>query len=279
MPIPPIFNDTELVQSVIRRYVNKLVKLDFKDLDDANGNWEPEVSSWRGRMRTTCMHKDNDSLELTLARLFVYYFIFGKAQALQPAIIGVQKESFDQLYDVAYRPQVTLFFKQDSDAVPPSYYPITAEISFRLMNETTESLTEANVKILATKIKNELAIGQGFDFDKGKYLCKYYDKEKGYDLQIYAINEAEGERVTKKILSIRNHTFVETNFRVTVPRKASVNVTGTINILGKLIKKQRWRPTAKVRFLFANLVIYGKPEPIYLVDRTGKKRNPIEKAY
>lgn len=279
MTIPLIFNDTELVQSVIRRYVNKLVKLDFKDLDNSNGGWEPEVSSWRGRMRYACTHKDNDPIEITLARLFIYYFIFGKAQSLQPAIIGMRKESFDLFLGTEYRPMVTLLFKQDSDAVPPGYYPIEAEISFRLMSETTESLTQANLKTLATQIKNELATGQGYTFNKGKYLCKYYDKENGYDLQLYALNEAEGEQVARKIVGIRNHSFIDHNFKVTIPRANSVNTTGNINILGKSTKKQRWRPTAKVRFLFANLIIHNRPEPVCLVDRTGRKRNPVEKAY
>lgn len=189
-------------------------------------------------------------------------------------IIGTLQETYESENSFVGHPQITLFFQQDIDAVPNDYYPITAEISFRLMNETNTTLTEANIKTLATQIKNELAINKGYTFDKGKYLCRYIDKEHGYNFLLYTISDAEGEQVARKIVGIRNHTFIEENFKVTTPRKNSVNTTTKINILGVPTKKSRWRPTAKVRFMYANLYIPERPEALCLVDRTGSKYKP-----
>ena len=279
MALPPNFDDTEHLQATVRRYLNRQIKEDFADLNDASGNWEPTIGTSRESMRKALLHEDTDSLLVTNTRMMLYYFTFGKASQLQPAIVGMSKEAWDLQQTVAYSPHIFLYFKQDSDAVPTGYYPIEADISFRLTNETSSSLTQANLETLANKIKAELGTGQGYTFDKGKYLCKYVDKENGYDFQLYTLNEAEGERVVKKIIGIRNHPYDDDKFKVTVPRRKSVNTTGNILILGKSRKKYRWRPTAKVRFLYAQMLVYNRPEPICLVDRTGKKRNAIVTAY
>lgn len=279
MALPEPFSDIEHLQLVIRRYLNKQIREDFRDLFGDSDVWEPEIGTTRGSMLRALLHEDSDPIHVTTSRMMLYYFTYGKAAAMQPAIVGVAKDSFDLQYDVAYRPMVSLFFKQDTDAVPDGFHPVEAEISFRLMNETNESLTLANLETLAKQIKTELAANDGYTFDKGKYLCKYYDKENGYDLQLYTISEAEGEQLARKIVGIRNHTFNENLFKFTAPRKNSDNTPGNIRILGKTYKKQRWRPTARVRFLHANLLLHNLAEPRCLVDRTGKKRSVVEKTY
>lgn len=279
MVLPTNFDDTEHLQATIRRYINRQIKEDFADLNDASGNWEPTIGTSRESMRKALTHKDEDSLLVTQLRMNLYYFTFGKASQLQPAIVGLEKEIFDEQFDVAYKPQVSLFFKQDTGAVPDEYYPIRADISFRLMNETSTTLTQANLEILANQIKNQLGTNGGFAFNKGKHICRYVDKENGYDFRLFTLNETEGERLARKIVGIRNHSFDENNFKITTPKKNSVNTTANITILGKSTKKRRWRPTARVRFLYAQLIVYGRAEPICLVDLTGIKRNAIVKAY
>ncbi len=280
MALPEPFSDIEHLQLTIRRYLNKQIRAAFRDKFGDGDTWEPEVGTTRGAMLRALLHEDSDPIAVTSARMMLYYFTFGKAQALHPTVVGMNKPTWDlEHYEVAYKPQVTLFFKQDSDAVPDNYHPVEANISFRLMNESTTTISQANVQMLANQIKNEIGLAQGYTFNKGKYLCKYKDKEHGYDFQLYTLNELEGEQVVRKIISIRNHVFDEKKFKVTVPKKNSDNVTENILILGKPTKKQRWRPTAKVRFMYAHLLIHNRPEPLCLVDRTGIKPNPIVKAY
>lgn len=237
----------------------------FKDVDT--------TSISRTKLRDSLLIQANESRTSAMFKI-QYFRDFVQKVHDKVNIIGTLQGTYESEHEVTYRPQVTLFFQQDIEAVPNDYYPITAEISFRLMNETNTTLTEANIKALATQIKTELTVNNGYTFDKGKYLCKYVDIENGYNLQIYAISDTEGEQVARKIVGIRNHTFIENNFKLTTPRKNSVNTTSSVNILGQPTKKARWRPTGRVRFMYANLYIPERPEPLCLVDRTGSKYKP-----
>lgn len=196
-----------------------------------------------------------------------------------PSVIGVPKEQFDIGIEVEYKPIVQLYFQQDRGAVVEDYAPVTAEISFRLMNESTQTISKSNLQTLATKIKTEFASGQGYTFNKGKFIATYQDRAKGYFLQIYVVSESEGLEVTRKVLSIQNHTLDESFFRVTEPKKTSVNTTANQTIAGKTYKKLRWRPTATVRFQWASILINGVPEAIYLVDRTLSRPYALEPVY
>lgn len=195
---------------------------------------------------------------------------------LSPSIIGVPKEQFDLGIEFAYKPIIQLYFQQDRSAIVEDYAPITAEISFRLMNESTETISKSNLEVLAAKIKTEFASGQGYTFNKGKLITHYRDKEHGYYLQLYVINESEGVEVTKKILDIQNHVYNEDFFRKTEPKKSSVNTTSNQTIAGKPYKKARWRPTGTVRFQYASILIHGVPDAIYLVDRSYSRPYAIE---
>lgn len=231
------------------------------------------ITANRSALRDSLLIQANESR--TSAMFKVQYFReFCQKVHDKITVFGELRDDYETKLSNNNHPQVTLFFQQDSDAVPDDYYPITAEISFRLINETNITLTEANVKTLATQIKNELAVGQGYTFDKGKHISTYIDKENGYHLQLYTISEAEGEQVARKIVGIRNHTFIEDNLKNTTPKKKSVNTTSTVTILGKPTRKARWRPTGRVRFMYANLYIPNRPEPLCLVDRTGTKYKP-----
>jgi hypothetical protein len=198
---------------------------------------------------------------------------------LSPVVIGVPKEQFDIGIEVKYKPIVQLYFQQDRGAVVEDYSPVTAEICFRLMNESTETITRANLETLAKKIKSEFALGQGYTFNKGKTIVHYNDRAQGYSLQLYVINEAEGIDVVKKVLGIQNHTYNDEFLRKTEPKKSSVNATANQTIAGKTYKKQRWRPTATVRFQWASLLIQGTPDATYLVDRTLSLPFALEQVY
>lgn len=243
----------------------------FADVDET-----PNVN--RTTLRNSLLIQANESRTSALFKI-QYFREFVQRVHNKPSIIGVPKEQFDIGIEFEYKPVVNLYFQQDKAAVSPGYAPVTAEISFRLINESLETLTKANLEVLAKKIKTDFAMGQGYTFNKGKIIANYRDKKYGYYLQIYVLNEAEGIDVVRKILSIQGHSYEEDKFRITQPKKASVNTTTNQTIAGTTYKKPRWRPTATVRFQWASLSVHSIPDPIYLVDRTLSRFNPIEIIY
>lgn len=105
MTVPPEFNETEHFQGVCRRYLNKEIREAFKEL--GGDDWTPEVGTTRGSMRHALTHKDTDTMQMTLGRMFLYYFTFGKAQALQAPIYGIPATHFQE--SIKFYPQVRLF--------------------------------------------------------------------------------------------------------------------------------------------------------------------------
>ena len=163
-----------------------------------------------------------------------------------------------------------MFFRQDDSAVPDGYQPIRAQISFRLMNETSQTITKTNLIKIANEIKKEFASGSGFVWSKGKIkrVCK--DSENGLNLNILCIKEQDGTAIIKKIYEVLGKTYNEDKCTTVNPERNSVNTPGNQTILNTTVKKKRWRPTANVRFTHAVALIHGLSKPIVLVDRTGR---------
>lgn len=276
MTIPAQFSEIEHLQMLVRRYLNKQVKEDFKDLGD---DWEPEVSSLRGAMRYALTHKDNDPLQATLLRMFLYYFTYDKAQRLQAPIFGIPNTDFDRVN--LYKPQIHLFFQQDISDVGDGETTVRGEVSFRLMQESSTTITESEVKRYAEKIKTNFAGSSRFVWHKGKITARYEDLEKGYKLTVFVVNETEAKRVIEQILDIQQHTPDWSNLTLTNPDQPSErypNNPGNTTILGKSRRKPKKRPVEDVRFRYATLLIHGLPNPITLVDTTGRRANAILRA-
>ncbi len=179
----------------------------------------------------------------------------------------------------AFRPQVHLFFKQDSSAVSGGKRAVKGQISFRLMNETSATMTEAKAKVLATKIKNEFALNNGYIWKKGKIKCTYKDWELGLHLNILSLSETEGREVINKILDVLEAHYNNDYLRVSEPKRNSENnPTATSLVYGKLRKDTRWRPTANVRFRYAVLTIHGMQNRIILVDSSNTFLDALEWA-
>ena len=240
----------------------------FKDLDS-------NADIGRRALRDSLLIQANESR--TSAMFKVQYFRdFVQKVHSQPAIIGIPKEHFDLEINIEYKPVISLYFQQDREAVPLGYSPVRAEISFRLMDESETTLTETKIKSLAKKIRTDFAPNNGFTFKKGKNIALYNDKENGYFLQLYVINEVEWVELVRKVLSIQNHTYDENKFRITQPKRNSLNATENTIIAGETYKKLRWRPTATVRFQWASLTVRTRPFPYWLVDRTLSRPQAIE---
>jgi hypothetical protein len=268
MTLPSSFGHWEHLQDMIRCEHNKIVARYFKDLGDIS--WEPNINTPRAALRTACRIDDQDTAIMTLIRLYLFYEVLGYGKKRLGNFYGMPALDFQESFEG--RPQVFLFFSQDRASVPDKLSPITAEISFRLMDETSESITPAKALTLANKIKQEMTDGgKEIYFNKGRILVNYNDRKHGLALRIYATSEDEGEKIIKKILTIRNISFNASHLSVSIPKRQSQNLPkGTKTIYGKQRKNRRWRPSARVRFRYAYLYVHGLNEVVPLVDATGQ---------
>jgi hypothetical protein len=188
MPLPANFSEWEHFQSTLIRTQNRIVREEFNDVGD--DDWEPDIGTSRASLRVACTLKDTDNGFLTIGRLFLYYFILRKCRDLVHPVYGSVIGGDGPVR--RHRPQITLYFQEDYSDIEPGYAPVTGEISIRLMNETAVSLTEANLRTYATKIKTSFTTGGGFVWRKGKESSSYADWDKGYQLQLLVRDKTEG---------------------------------------------------------------------------------------
>ncbi len=268
MPLPESFSEWEHLQSTLITYHNKGVRAEFADIeaDDA-------LDIPRGSLKRACLLKDDDTVDMTLLRLHLFFFHARKAADLQAPIYGIPISAYDE--KVTYHPSVTLYFAEDEDQVAPGKQPVRAEIAFRLITETSASFTESEARNLATKIKAEFGAAGGYRWRKGKLLVTYKRLDQGINLQIYAFSESEAREVINKVLSIRNHTF-DADYLVLHESKANFPANpGSHLVFGKQRVRPVRRPVTCVRFRRATVSMYGLSKGILLYDHTGYRQGLV----
>lgn len=273
MPLPNNFTPVQHLKDTLIKTYNKLVKETFKDLDD---ELDPDITNPRASLRTACLVDSNDSQITINNRMMLYYFTLRNAQDLQAPIYGIPVASYNESFK--YKPTITLYFKEDQEDVDPDYQPLRSQISFRLMDETETTVSKVELTALATKIKQEFGLSNGYKFKRGKTLCSYFDKEKGYQLRLFVFSETEGKEVINKILDIQSHSAEWENLTITTNDQESSaypTIPPQKNILGKLERMPRKRPVGYVRFTHATCQLWGKTKPVTLYCRTGLLRDGL----
>lgn len=271
--MPEEFNEWEHLQSTVMSAYNRFVRDEFRDSPDDDG-----ISTPRGSLRVACLGKDNDSAPMLAIRMMLFYFTVGKAQALQRPVYGYPTGSVDEVR--RFRPQVTLHFSENYEDVDldDGFQPVYGQCSFRLMNETSTSLTESELRSLGQRIKTNLGVGAGFVWRKGRQLLTYTDKDGGLSLQVSCTSEAEGRRVVQEVVGLTSRTLDWSNANYKENLEASEAFPtnpGSQTILGRSRKKPRRRPVANVIFRYATIAVHGLPNPIILYDKTGRYRNAL----
>jgi len=257
---------SEHLQDTIRRTYNPEVREWFADITTDN----PDISTPRGSLRTACTHAENDTMDMTLSRMLLFDMVV--KQRFQAQLSSSDR---DLNYRVLRRtrPRVKLFFLEDLKDVEKGFQPITGEISFRLMNQTSTTMSEAEAKQIGTRIKSLFGASGGFVWRKGKELFSYTDWDKGYQLQLLARNKTEGKRIVEQVLDIQQHNPDWEFFNRTEneePSTAFPTLPPTETILSKRRRLPRRRPIADVRFQYATLKVAGLPNEICLFDRSGR---------
>lgn len=269
--LPADFNEIENLQDIVRREHNKSVRQWFKNQAD------DDVSTPKARLKHSCLIKDGDSLLVALQRQWLFEITVGRTQALQAPVYSTVE--LEETSNVKYKPQIQLFFQESQTAstYDPDYYPVKGEISFRLMEESSSSMSRTKAEVLARKIKQEFATPL-FIWEKGWYFCSYRDSERGYKLKVLVKSKAEGERVIRNVLKIQSHTFDNSYFQFVEHERTYSPTPSTDLIYGRSRKLKRVRPRADVRFRHAKLLIYGLNNAINLVDAGGRLRSVIERV-
>ena len=264
----------EHLQTVVMQVHNRHVREEFDDLAD-----DDDISTPRSSLRTACKMLDSDTAEMTLVRYFLFYFDIRKAKDLQGDYYGIPITSFQEIRK--FKPQIRLYFQEDFNDVEPGYAPVTGEITFRLMDSSIETLTESQAERLANKVKTAFGSGNRFVWKKGKIMCSYTDRERGYQLQLLCRSKAEGRRLIEQVLDIQNDTpdwkFLNVSENEE-PTASFPTIPPHKTIIGKSRRLPRARPMADVRFQHAVLHLWGLPNPIVLVDYSRTYHHPLVSA-
>lgn len=189
MVVPTNFNEFEHLQSTILKVHNRIVRDEFNDItgDDL------DLAVPRSSLRWACLLKDNDTADMMIQRFLLFYFSLRKAQDLQQPFYGIPLD--DLQASRKFKPQITLYFKEDDNDVEEDFRPMWGEISFRLMSESSTTITKSELTNLANKIKTEFGASNGYVWKKGRKLYSYTEKEKGYQLQLLCRDETTAKEL------------------------------------------------------------------------------------
>lgn len=268
MSLPENFSPWEHLQSTLIRTYNQEVREEFSDLTD-----DDDLNVPRSSLRVACRITDDDSALQCLIRMMFFYFTVRRARDIQAPMYAIPTDTYQA--NVRFRPIVKLYFRQDLDAVPAGRRPVEAVISYRIRNEQYNTITEAELRSHALRIRTEFGTGARYVWTKGRLLVTYRDLENGINLQIYAVSKAEAIQVINKVLDCAQVPY-DADRVVTHDSEEDFPANpGTHLVLGKSRPKPVRRPVANVRFQRATASIWGIPNDICLVDYPFRDKNPL----
>lgn len=250
-------------RSVIRKVYNKEIYDWFKDIP---ADALPDNLTSRTAARSACVIGAQDSIQVVMLKIQLFERI-KQSITMLPNVTGEVYSDIDETFE--HRPKICLHFLQDLDSVPDGFRAVRGRISFTLVNETSDTITELKLQEIAREIKTQFALGNGHLWRKGKNKVIYLDKKSGLDLRILCLTETEGTELVQKVCAVLDKSYNPDKLQYIEPNRNSVTTpVGTDLILGKRVKEQRWRPTVTVRFLYATAKIHGLDNAVPLVDRS-----------
>jgi hypothetical protein len=274
MALPNDFSSWEHFQNVWRRIHNRNVAQYFRDVGPED--WDPDINTSRGSLRVASTIDDNDTAMQAIARWLFFHGDVRGWDAFTEPIYGVPVGYYHQTRK--FRPQIGLFFREDARDVEEGYTALRSQICFRLINESSESITRAELERLGNRIKTEFGAANGYRWHRGKTLLSYYEPDKGYKFRIYSFTEGDGRQLIDKVLSIQGHNpdwkYLTINENAE-PTQAFPTVPPTMNIIGKRLRAPRTRPSGYVRFQYAVCSIWGATKPVPLFDRSYRFLDPL----
>jgi|SRR6476469_3260887 len=179
-----------------------------------------------------------------------------------------QSERNSDVRMLSGHPKIYLYFQEDR---PKSgARPKKGIISFRLMNQTDDSISIGDLKKLANKISEIFGKSPGYLWEKGKRYANYNHWELGYKLQLLSPSPGEGEKLIRDILKIQGHEFNKARMTYSQNQdeaKAFPAKTTKKRVLGEEVSLPNRRPNCKVRFQYAAVELQALKQKIVLFSR------------
>ncbi|MHC5720080.1 MAG: hypothetical protein ACYTX0_50620, partial [Nostoc sp.] len=120
---------------------------------------------------------------------------------LPAPLYAIPTEDYQSRISYAYRPEVKLIFREDYSTflTENKLQRAKAEIGWRLINESSVSMSQSKAQSIALRIKEVFAEGQGFTWQRGTLQVTYRDPQHGVRFSLFAASQAEAVRVIEKV--------------------------------------------------------------------------------
>ncbi|MEG3436391.1 hypothetical protein V0288_04600 [Pannus brasiliensis CCIBt3594] len=262
MGLPNDFRAVEHLLDLVRKIHNAWVRDEFDDVKDLD-----DITVPRSSLKIACLISDNDSALIVILRIIIFFFHLRKARDLMPIYYAIP---LDEIHATRrFVPQITFYWLEPEDEIEYGYRPIEGTFSFRLMGETSETITLAKLRTIATAIQREFMTGTKFVWKRGKQLYYYGEKDKGYQLQMLSRDEENVKELIRRVLAIQGHTPDWEN--LSIGKSGDENrkypqTPRTIRVLGKSRKEPRKRPNVNLLFSRAVADAWAFEKPITLVQ-------------
>jgi hypothetical protein len=262
------------LRDFLRKTYNREVNEWFKDIADEF----PDNSTSRKGAKRACLILPTESQNMAIAKMQVFRLVVQRTH-LRPDVYALPIEERDEIRK--YKPQVILWFKEDAEDVDDGYPPVEGRIAYRLVNETSETITKTELTSIANRIKSQFGGATGYVWRKGKDMASYKDISNGYDFQILCRAKSDAKELITKVLATNNDVpdwkylqYKESD----EPSQAYPTLPSNQIILGNVIREPRRRPIASVRFQYSYCLIWGRKEAVRLYDRTYSYLNALVAA-
>lgn len=165
-------------------------------------------------------------------------------------------------------PEITLVFKGVNRVLNGKNQVAKGEKSFRFTGYTDnpaiaesrkelELITQTDINRISAKIKEIFSGGTPYKWSKGKKQVIYHDWHRGYNLNVYASNYSEGERLIAAILATREFTIDETFLKHGEPKNSAkaYPTSQKIQVLGGIHETGERLPNVDVTFQYAKIYL------------------------
>ncbi|MBA3920325.1 MAG: hypothetical protein H0X31_00910 [Nostocaceae cyanobacterium] len=268
MALPDDFSPAQHLLEMLISTHNKGVQQTFVGVPDN------DIEHALGGMKLACLLTIDDTVDMILLRLMLFWFEF-KGELPTP-VYSIPVEDYQSELQIPFRPQIKLLFQEDWSIklAENKFRRATAQISWRLIHQTSQTISPVLAKELATIIKQNFSLNHGFTWEKGHTKVVYKDAINGIYFQLLAASEGEAVRVIEKVLGVAGVSYNIEHLSIAQSRREFPATPGFQEIYGKERRKPRKRPITMVRFFRAELHVYGLPSPVVLVD-TLNRGNPL----
>lgn len=264
MPLPTNLSSAEQLQDVALKLTNKRVRNYFRDV--GNDDWEPNLDTDRARLRVACTHQEKDSLLETICRLQLFNIELGASLEDLGHFYGIPTANYHESFDL--KPQVKFIFQEKAElAKKKKRRPLVHEASFRLMGETTSSITQAKIDQLENRIRTQFP--KTYLFKAGRFTFSYYNNDTGFRTNIRAYSVAEARELLTKLNNVSGTEIDWSKFKKTEWVQKNFEQQDFVTVLGKRKKLPQRRSITECYLNKVELTLHGNLKDIYLYHRIG----------